>query len=91
LTLDRGTMAGLIVHDQNDLGVLASLPYWVSKPILEGFLEKMNGHKKELFQIILSILPDQVRCEISDSIRQKIASKLRNYYLLNPHQLRELS
>jgi len=42
----------------------------------------------ELFQIILSILPDQIRCEISDSIRQKIANKLRNYYLLNPQLLR---
>jgi coproporphyrinogen III oxidase len=91
LTLDRGTMAGLIVHDQNDLGVLASLPYWVSKPILEGLSEKMNGYKKELFQIILSILPDQIRCEISDSIRQKIANKLRNYYLLNPQLLREVA
>ncbi|MDP7537815.1 MAG: coproporphyrinogen III oxidase [Methylococcales bacterium] len=91
LTLDRGTMAGLIVHDQNDLGVLASLPYWVSKPTLEAFLEKMDGHKKELFQIILSVLPDQARCEITDFIRQKIANKLRNYYLLNPRLLRELA
>ena len=71
--------------------MLASLPYWVSKPTLEAFLEKMDGHKKELFQIILSVLPDQARCEITDFIRQKIANKLRNYYLLNPRLLRELA
>ena len=31
LTLDRGTTSGLLVHDQNDLGIMGSLPAWVDR------------------------------------------------------------
>lgn len=90
LTLDRGTMAGLIIHNQNDLGVLGSLPHWVSRTVLASWLEIMDGHKKELFQKVLSILPNQERCLIDDVVKQRIANVLRDYYLINPQLLREL-
>jgi len=34
-TADRGTTSGLLVHDENDVGILGSLPSHVDKKLLE--------------------------------------------------------
>jgi coproporphyrinogen III oxidase len=34
LTLDRGTTSGLLVHDQNDVGILGSLPSQIDRALL---------------------------------------------------------
>ena len=41
LTLDRGTTSGLLVHDQNDVGILASLPSHVNRNLLASWKQKM--------------------------------------------------
>ena len=40
LTLDRGTTSGLLVHDQNDLGIMGSLPARVDRDLLASWRSK---------------------------------------------------
>ena len=40
LTLDRGTTSGLLVHDQNDLGILGSLPSRVDPELFARWAER---------------------------------------------------
>ena len=37
LTLDRGTTSGLLVHNQNDVGILGSLPSKIDRGSLQGW------------------------------------------------------
>jgi coproporphyrinogen III oxidase len=41
LTLDRGTTSGLMVHDQNDLGIMGSLPSRVDRALLASWVSKL--------------------------------------------------
>lgn len=42
LTLDRGTTSGLLIHDQNDIGIMGSLPSHVDRRLLQNWLSKMT-------------------------------------------------
>ena len=56
LSLDRGTTAGLMVHDQNDVGILGSLPSHVDVSLLSGWAEKLEGLQKDLVGLLVSTL-----------------------------------
>ena len=53
LTLDRGTTSGLLVHDQNDIGILASLPSHVRRPLLVSWIAKMPKPQDQLLQKLI--------------------------------------
>lgn len=80
LTLDRGTTAGLLIHNENDLGVLASLPAVIDRTLLASWISLMTKPQDSLLESILNVLPEQDRCEITDDIKLKIAIEIRNFY-----------
>ena len=40
--MDRGTTAGLLVHEQNDMGILGSLPPQVDKNLLSSWGSRLT-------------------------------------------------
>ena len=87
LTLDRGTTSGLLVHDQNDIGILASLPSHVSRALLMSWVQKMPPPQDQLLQNILACLPATDICCVEDETKQALANCLRQHYLMHPEAI----
>jgi coproporphyrinogen III oxidase len=92
LTLDRGTVAGLLVHDENDLGVMGSLPKAVNLKLLRSWLTELPPEDRPLLHKILECfppLPDSA--EVDETVRASLARALRAFYLENPSAMDRLA
>lgn len=87
LTLDRGTTSGLLVHDQNDVGIMGSLPAQIDKQLLATWVDKLLAPQDQLLNDILSVLPDGVPCSIDETVKLALAKVVREHYKLNPRAL----
>lgn len=87
LTLDRGTTSGLLVHDQNDVGILASLPSHISRVLLASWVQKMPSPQDQLLQSILNCLPVTDICSVGDETKQALANCLRKHYTMHPEAI----
>ncbi len=88
LTLDRGTTSGLLVHDQNDLGILASLPSFVDRDLLASWRDRMPSPQDELLQKLVDTLPDETPTAVGDEVRKTLADVVRSHYRAHPEALR---
>jgi len=86
LTLDRGTTSGLLVHNQNDVGILGSIPSHVDKSLLLSWKDKMPEGQEELVQALVDCLDDDGKVEESQKI--KLAQAVRAFYQKNPEALK---
>ncbi|MFK7908988.1 MAG: coproporphyrinogen III oxidase [Akkermansiaceae bacterium] len=86
LTLDRGTTSGLLVHDQNDLGIMGSLPLRVDKLLLVSWREKMKAPQNALLDSLVGCLPESG--EVDDDTRQNLARAVRMHYREHPEALK---
>ncbi len=86
LTLDRGTTSGLLIHDQNDTGIMGSLPARVDKSLIETWKIKMPSPQDRLLDAILDCLPEEG--EIVDSVKLKLAQAVREHYQNYPEALK---
>ncbi|MDC0088067.1 coproporphyrinogen III oxidase [Akkermansiaceae bacterium] len=84
LTLDRGTTSGLLVHDQNDLGIMGSLPSHIDKALLSSWRAKLPSPQEELLDDLLSALSDEVISPVSDEVKLAVAKAVRNHYKKHP-------
>ena len=84
LTLDRGTTSGLLVHDQNDVGILASLPSHVNRPLLASWKQKMQAPQDLLLERIMTCLGDEAVCPVEDDTKQALANCVRKHYQAHP-------
>lgn len=80
LTLDRGTTAGLLVHCENDVGVLASLPSHVSRNFIEKCVPLHPSLQQMLLRRILAELPNDDIVHVTDEVKVRIANVLRSFY-----------
>ena len=87
LTLDRGTTSGLLVHDQNDVGIMGSLPAQIDKILLAGWREKLVAPQDQLLAEILKVLPDDLPCVVDEKVKLALASVVRLHYKSNPKAL----
>lgn len=91
LTLDRGTTSGLLIHDQNDIGILGSLPAHVDKALLESWLPKMPAPQNELLQRLITYTPDAEGelggSKIDTTVKQSLAIEIRQHYQKHPKAL----
>lgn len=85
LTLDRGTTSGLLVHDQNDLGVMGSLPSWVDRALLASWEPLVPKPQDALVRATLSTLPAGQPSHVTDEVRVELARVVRAHYLAHPH------
>lgn len=90
LTLDKGTTAGLLIHNQNDLGTLGSLPRFINRQLLVNWIDKTPAPRNHLVKAIVSTLPitppenATQLCEITDEIKMKITQVMRDHYKQYP-------
>lgn len=84
LTLDRGTTSGLLVHDQNDIGILASLPAHIHRSLLASWIPRMPDPQHELLQGMVACLPEVEPCPVEDDAKLKLAQCLRDHYRAHP-------
>lgn len=87
LTLDRGTTTGLLVHNQNDVGILGSLPPCIDKNLLSSWRSRMVEPQDRLLDRLLLALPNTGTCIIDESTKQKLADAVRTHYQKFPEAL----
>ncbi len=87
LTLDRGTTSGLLVHSENDLGILGSLPAYINRSLLEQWLKSMPEPQDKLVSALLSAISHKAPCPIGDEEKQKLAIAVRKHYETYPKAL----
>jgi len=87
LTLDRGTTTGLLVHNQNDIGILGSLPAYMNRDLLLSWVEKMPAPQDQLLASLIAALPTDNLCLIDDNVKQLLANVSRQHYSKYPEAL----
>ena len=87
LTLDRGTTSGLLVHNQNDIGILASLPKYVSKLLLASWRPLVASPQEKLVDALLMALGEGETILVDDAVKQRLADAVREHYLQYPEAL----
>ena len=60
LTLDRGTTSGLMVHNQNDVGTLASLPKLIDYRLLQSWIKQLPNLQQPLLSNLLAVVASDV-------------------------------
>ena len=91
LTLDRDTVKDLLAHDQNDVGILASLPSHINRDILSLWVEKMPVPQDLLLKQILKVLPNVVPTPVEEKSKRILANTLRKHYKKYPEALKMLA
>lgn len=87
LTLDRGTTTGLLVHDQNDVGILGSLPAMLDKTLLSSWMNRLKTPQNILLQALLDALPDRPHVLIDAVAKTKLARAVRAFYQQYPNAI----
>lgn len=87
LTLDRGTTSGLLVHDQNDLGIMGSLPARVDPDLLASWQEKLEAPQNELVRELVDALPDTSPSPVGEEVKLNLAQTVREHYRKHPEAL----
>lgn len=86
LTLDRGTTSGLLIHNENDVGIMGSLPRFVNKKLLISWIENIEEVQKILLENIINSIDDNG--VINTQTKEKLAQVVRNHYKNNPDALK---
>ena len=87
LTLDRGTTSGLLVHDQNDVGILGSLPARIDRELLKLWAARVAPPQDDLVRGLVAALPDAHPCPVDDDVRAELARVIRAHYRAHPEAL----
>jgi coproporphyrinogen III oxidase len=87
LTLDRGTTSGLLVHDQNDVGILGSLPARVDRELLASWIPRLPPPQNELLRAIVDALPYQTPAPVEEPTKRALAAAVRAHYRAHPEAL----
>lgn len=84
LTLDRGTTSGLLVHDENDLGIMGSLPSRVDPALLAAWAERVPAVQRPLVLELASIVAGG---HVEDDQKRALAAAVRAFYRAHPAAL----
>lgn len=87
LTLDRGTTSGLLVHDQNDVGIMGSIPSHVNRELLASWVALMPKPQDALVLALLDALPNEVPTPVDVETKKKLANAVRAHYKKYPEAL----
>lgn len=87
LTMDRGTTSGLLVHGDNDVGILGSLPAAIDKALLRSWAPQAPGPQGQLVEALAAVLPDAHPCPIAEASKPALADTVRAHYRRHPDAL----
>ncbi|WP_297440750.1 coproporphyrinogen III oxidase [Sulfurimonas sp.] len=85
LTLDRGTTSGLLIHNQNDVGIMGSLPSHINKALLLSWKEKVPKPQDELVQNIADTVAENGVVDVAT--KERLAQVVREHYKKHPQAL----
>lgn len=85
LTLDRGTTSGLLVHDENDVGIMGSIPSRINTDLLRSWKEKVQVPQNLLIDAILGCLDSSGT--VQDTQKACLAKVTRTHYKKYPEAL----
>ena len=88
LTLDRGTTSGLLIHNQNDIGILASIPRYVSKLLLASWQPLVKVPQDKLVASLLAALGEGDKVLVDAEVKQRLADAVREHYSQYPEALK---
>lgn len=89
LTLDRGTTSGLLIHDQNDVGILGSLPAVVDAQLLRSWSERVPEVQVPLVHGLADALGGEAEAEVSEARKRAMAQVVREHYRAHPDALQK--
>jgi coproporphyrinogen III oxidase len=84
-TLDRGTTSGLLVHDQNDVGILGSLPARVDRDLLATWADRVPTVQRGLVEALVEALPSSG--DVTVQAKGQLAAAIRTHYRAHPEAL----
>jgi len=87
LTLDRGTTTGLLIHNQNDIGIMGSLPAHVDRDLLQSWVARMAEPQDKLLQKLIDVLPASSPALVDAKAKQKLAEVVRRHYQQYPEAI----
>lgn len=87
LTLDRGTTSGLLIHDQNDVGIMGSIPSHINRDLLTSWVKKMPQPQDKLVESLLNALPKENPTPVEAETKKKLANAVREHYQKYPEAL----
>ena len=87
LTLDRGTTSGLMVHSDNDVGIMGSLPPFIDRDLLESWRDRLPSPQEKLMDRLLAALPAASVCAVGEEVKFGLAAAVRAHYLEHPAAL----
>ena len=85
LTLDRGTTSGLLIHNQNDVGIMGSLPTFINKDLLKSWQEKATKPQDELVSNLVEVINEDGK--VDKKTKEKLAQVVRVHYKKYPKAL----
>ncbi len=87
LTLDRGTTSGLLVHRDNDVGILGSLPSQVDRDQLASYVDRVPEVQQPLVRALAAALPESSPAMVTDEVKANLAAIVRRHYQDHPDAL----
>ena len=90
LTLDRGTTSGLLVHDQNDIGILGSLPSHVDRALFASWATRVAPPQDALVRALVDAIPAAAGgapSPIEPATKRALAAVVRQFYRAHPEAL----
>jgi len=85
LTLDRGTTSGLMIHDQNDVGIMGSLPTFVDKELLQSWNKTVSEPQDKLVDSLADAIGEGGAIDVLT--KMKLAQAIRDHYKAYPQAL----
>ncbi|RUM62942.1 MAG: coproporphyrinogen III oxidase [Sulfurimonas sp.] len=85
LTLDRGTTSGLLIHNQNDIGIMGSLPSHIDKELFLSWSKKVSTPQEYLIKSLGKCLNEDG--VVNADVKIKLANVVREHYKRYPEAL----
>jgi coproporphyrinogen III oxidase len=76
-----------MVHNQNDIGILGSLPAYVNRDLLLTWVEKMPEPQDQLLSALVGALSKTSPSLVDDGVKEKLAAISRQHYSQYPEAL----
>ncbi|RUM64792.1 MAG: coproporphyrinogen III oxidase [Sulfurimonas sp.] len=86
LTLDRGTTSGLLVHNENDIGILASLPKYIDADLLLSWQDLVKKPQDALLKRLVMCLGSGIVL-VDEAMKKGLAEAVRSHYRQYPEAL----
>ncbi|MCA9491077.1 MAG: coproporphyrinogen III oxidase [Myxococcales bacterium] len=84
-TLDRGTTSGLLVHDDNDVGILGSLPARVDRDLLGSWAAKVPEPQDALVRALVDAIGADGAIDVATKVA--LARAVRAHFRAHPEAL----